>query len=502
MISTETETNLTRPPHHLRLSLQRLVAEPPFVALIITSSLSILLLYLVLFLQSSTFEVLFLSSTAPYLVATIVLTPLIALLGGIGVTQAVYILSNRLAARRGQGVARGIAGAGFGALAAGCPSCASLLLPLLGIAGSLAAYPLGGLELRLFALIVLADALWENSRVVAGVCPTFQTVFARMEDDALVLNFNDVVRQLKPALLIVFFVLMVYILPFVPAEYRVSFTTENAQAAAVAPGSGGPASADVEAVLAQINPAEGYALDYTYGDIGPQLIEAGAIDQEAFAQVYVDGGSPLTEDELRILNQGGDEPIVITRQNAHFLLNLFWALGLANQNVILDEGPLMQNSGGSITTFASTGGWTLSSKPVEQVYSSVEIISLTPEQQALVEKAAAGTYRPCCGNSTLFADCNHGMAMLGLFELIASQGATLDEMFQAAKYFNAFWFPQQTFDLALYFQATTGQEFTEVDAETLVSGNYSSGQGWRGVRQWLSQNGQIQQVPGGGGCGV
>ena len=39
----------------------------------------------------------------------------------------------------------------------------------------------------------------------------------------------------------------------------------------------------------------------------------------------------------------------------------------------------------------------------------------------IVEEIAGNIYRPCCGNSTAFPDCNHGMAMLGLIELMVSQ---------------------------------------------------------------------------------
>jgi hypothetical protein len=49
----------------------------------------------------------------------------------------------------------------------------------------------------------------------------------------------------------------------------------------------------------------------------------------------------------------------------------------------------------------------------------MDLIPLTAEQQALVEEVAAEIYRPCCNNSTLFPDCNHGMAMLGFLELLA-----------------------------------------------------------------------------------
>jgi hypothetical protein len=40
------------------------------------------------------------------------------------------------------------------------------------------------------------------------------------------------------------------------------------------------------------------------------------------------------------------------------------------------------------------------------------------------------------------------MAMLGLLQLMASQ----DEMFETAKYFNAFWYPSQTFEIATFYK--------------------------------------------------
>ncbi len=96
------------------------------------------------------------------------------------------------------------------------------------------------------------------------------------------------------------------------------------------------------------------------------------------------------------------------------------------------------------------------------------------------------------------------MAMLGLLELMAAQDASTEEMFQAAKYINAFWFPQQTFEIALYFQAAEGMSFDEIDAKQMVSADFSSGSGFQRVHQWLDTNGYLNQSPGTGGssCGV
>src|SRR3989304_6041912 len=137
-------------------------------------------------------------------------------------------------------------------------------------------------------------------------------------------------------------------------------------------------------------------------------------------------GEPISNPQMEILTKGSAEEIVITGENAHFLLNFFWAVGLANKNSILTEGPMVQNSDGQIERFASTGGWTLATKSVTGLYASMDLIPLTPEQQARVEEVASAVYRPCCNNPTIFPDCNHGMAMLGLLELLDSQDASID----------------------------------------------------------------------------
>jgi hypothetical protein len=249
----------------------------------------------------------------------------------------------------------------------------------------------------------------------------------------------------------------------------------------------------------QINPEAGYTLPVTYGSLGPQLVQAGVIDYVAFQNVMTTGGDPLSAQQLKMLTQGSDEQIVITRENAHFLLNFFWAVGLANRNPILTEGAMVQNSGGQIERFASTGGWTLATKPITELYASLDLIPLTAEQQAQVKKVAAAVYRPCCNNPTLFPDCNHGMAMLGLLELMAAQGASTDEMFMAAKYVNAYWFPQQTLETAVYLQTNQNIDFADADARIVVSKELSSASGASRVHESLQASGLLKPEPGQGG---
>ena len=193
----------------------------------------------------------------------------------------------------------------------------------------------------------------------------------------------------------------------------------------------------------------------------------------------------LSPEEIAILRDGSDKEIVINAKNAHFLLNFFWAVGLANKNSILTEGPMVAYSNGQIEGFASTGGWGLATKPVTEIYASMDFILLTSEQQKLVQEVAEQIYRPCCNNHTAFPDCNHGMAMLGIFELMASQGASAEEMFEAAKYINAYWFPQQTLETAIYLQLNEDVNFANADARLVVSEKFSSASGAGMVRENL-----------------
>ena len=84
-------------------------------------------------------------------------------------------------------------------------------------------------------------------------------------------------------------------------------------------------------------------------------------------------GNPLSAEQIEILKNGSDQEIVINAENAHFLLNFFWAVGLANKNSILTDGPMVQNSGGQVERFASTGGWTLATKPITELYASMDL---------------------------------------------------------------------------------------------------------------------------------
>lgn len=254
----------------------------------------------------------------------------------------------------------------------------------------------------------------------------------------------------------------------------------------------------------EINPTSGYEINASFNDLGPKMIKSGIIDLDKFKSVYSKSNQPLTKEQEEILTKGIDKKIKIDRENSYFLLNFFWAVGLNNKSKILDSGEIM-NYGGlkEVGNFASTGGWSLAKGDTMNYYSKTPLILLTPEQEELVEKVTSNIFRPCCNNSTAFPDCNHGMALLAVMQLMASNGATESEMYEAGKYFNAFWFPGNYYDLVLYFKNKEGINFKDIDAKLLLSRDYSSASGARSIKQWLSEQGLVEEPPKtGGGCGV
>ncbi|KKP85587.1 MAG: hypothetical protein UR89_C0049G0004 [Candidatus Roizmanbacteria bacterium GW2011_GWA2_35_8] len=253
----------------------------------------------------------------------------------------------------------------------------------------------------------------------------------------------------------------------------------------------------------EINPEKGFEINAKYGDLGPKMISLGVIDLEKFKQTYEKSAQPLTKEQLEILTKGSSKKIKIDRDNSYFLLNFFWAAGLANKSKALTEGDIVKYGEGRVDNFASTGGWSLSKTQPMDYYANSSLMPMTPEQETLVEKVASNIYRPCCNNSTAFPDCNHGMALLGVLQLMAGNGATEKQMFEAAKYYNAFWFPSNYYDLALYFKNKEGKKFSEIKAETVLGKDFSSSSGWQAAKEWLINKGIVEQPPKtGGGCGV
>ena len=249
----------------------------------------------------------------------------------------------------------------------------------------------------------------------------------------------------------------------------------------------------------KVSPTEGVILPVSWGDLGKKLVSTGAIDEEKFKALYT-GRGQFTKEYEKLLIGNNDEKLKINGENAGYLLNLFWALGLSSGNPILDSGEMTDKKYGRAGNFASTGGWTMAKGSAMDHYSRHMFFNLTPEQQALVDKVSRGIFRPCCGNSTHFPDCNHGMAMLGFLELMASQGVSEQDMWKAALAVNSYWFPDTYMTIATYMK-TKGVEWKDVNPEEILGANYSSGQGFARIASQVTAP-SSSQSGGGNGCGV
>jgi len=90
------------------------------------------------------------------------------------------------------------------------------------------------------------------------------------------------------------------------------------------------------------------------------------------------------------------------------------------------------------------------------------------------------------------------MAMLGLLELLASRGASEEEMYRIALQVNSYWFPDTYRTIAKYFEKR-GVELSALDPKEVLGSAYSSGQGYQ---QILKEVEPPKVQSGGGGCGI
>lgn len=150
--------------------------------------------------------------------------------------------------------------------------------------------------------------------------------------------------------------------------------------------------------------------------------------------------------------------------------------------------------------FASTGGWSLARGEAMQYLNRFDLIPLDDKQQKKVGEIAQNVYRPCCGNSTWFPDCNHGMAALAAIELMVSAGIDEKTIYRNILALNSYWFSDTYVTIATLF-ARDGIAWKDVDAKRVLGRDYSSAQGAQAIAKKV---GPLPYKPEqkGGGCGA
>ena len=254
---------------------------------------------------------------------------------------------------------------------------------------------------------------------------------------------------------------------------------------------------NLEDLQEKVIPKTGFVFNIKWGDLGKKMVADGVIDKVKLAQALT-GTDTLPPEYEKYLDGSEKEKIELNEGNARFWVDVLWGLGLANKSKVLSEGQMMQS--GDASKFASTGGYTLGVLDPMQYYSKYSYINLSTEQETTVREIAEGVYRPCCGNSTAFPDCNHGMAALALIELMVSQGSSKEEILKTVLAFNSYWFPQTYLDIAYHF-AKNDQDFSKIPPSQLLSKTFSSSMGYQALKR---QIGQVDwpALKGGGSCGA
>ncbi len=289
-------------------------------------------------------------------------------------------------------------------------------------------------------------------------------------------------------------------LVFVAAHESAPATTINKNASATNTVVNQSPTNHTAILLSSLFPNQGFKTAVRLNDIVPELVSSGVINLTKVKELY---GANLTQQELDILTKPSYANLTLNSSNANFYLLIFWALGIANKNQVLDNFSASANASNySVADFASTGGWTLGTSSNSMVYfDKLNLLSLTPLEQNEMYDVATHSYRPCCNNPTAFPDCNHGAALLALTELGASEGLNESQLYTLDLQAQTLWFPS--------YYATTALELHYKNVSywasprLVLGANYSSASGWyRDSYEPLKTNNQLPSAGQAAACGV
>jgi hypothetical protein len=265
--------------------------------------------------------------------------------------------------------AGGGAGTLFGIAASACPVCGSTLLSAIGIAGGLAAFPLGGLELKALSFGLMALPVWLMRRdlkkleCLSAEAASFAEVTTKAEstqaggDGTCPVpkdhRFKESDRPWLFALLAIVIALSLVTWNMLKTEpiiakalsQNIVNPSDNMLSNANVAQTGNKL---IDEVTALVLPEQGFQSKIALGASMIKLVQNGVIDHDKFLAIYQDrGGLP---DELKdILDTPSAKKILLTRKNANYYVNLLWPLGLANYMSSNRESPI---NGKSLFFFA------------------------------------------------------------------------------------------------------------------------------------------------------
>ena len=144
----------------LKLTIKDILKQKSFGAIAIVSGVLLGLVYYFLTLATAIDHfAIDVAISTQYLAASIGLTCVVAVLGGINIALVAYnIKTQRMNLQKGGSSA--IFGGALAAFTPGCPACTTSLTAVLGIVGGLAIFPLQGLELKFVSIAALLFSIW------------------------------------------------------------------------------------------------------------------------------------------------------------------------------------------------------------------------------------------------------------------------------------------------------------------------------------------------------
>ena len=154
----------------LKLTVRDILRQKSFGSIAVISGVLLGLAYYFLTLSSATthFQVDMVVSPG-YIAASIGLTLLVAILGGINIALVVYNIKTQKTMNLSKGGSSAIFGGALTAFTPGCPACTTSLTAVLGIVGGLAIFPLQGLELKFVSIAALSFSIWWAMRNINKV---------------------------------------------------------------------------------------------------------------------------------------------------------------------------------------------------------------------------------------------------------------------------------------------------------------------------------------------
>ncbi len=364
--------------------------------------------------------------------------------------------------------AAGFAGSAFGFV---CPACLAINLLLL---GNVISIPLAFIVPYLWliqaaSILLFAAGFWFIAGGAAHSVAAPKIMAAKTHAHKADDSYFDFSTPSHKYALYAFAVIAVVLL-----IYQVVPATGLASTGAAAAATGG---IDMDRITEQVVPEKGFVIDAKWGTAVKNMVDSGAIDQEKLASLLKTRyGQEMKPEWTRIL-EGADEKLEINAENSVFMMYVLWALAKHNDVPVIHNSRFASSFKNYDIGVGKTG------------YGDTKLLELTEEQHKLVERIAQNAYRPCCGQSTANPDCSHGYSALGLIELMAAQGFSEGEIFDAFVKFNSFWFPAAYIQNALYFKLAENKEWSEADKELVAGEQFSSLQGSYNVKKYLQDAG-------------